>query len=83
MNFLTSLLAGIIDKFKVANPTLFMIVQFVLGLLVYAVGNCIEALPFCTADAFGEAAATIQAVLITIMGLLGSRTVPYLPSGKR
>lgn len=81
MNFLTLFLAGFLDKFKVANPSLFVLIQFVLGLLIYAMTNCGDVLGFCATEAFGHWSGEIVGVLIGLGLITQSRTTGFIKRG--
>lgn len=77
MEFLQSILAGILDKFKTKNPMIFALVAVALITLNQLAGNAIEwgLLDPATAPWLPKAMDILTQVLIV---LTGSRTVKYM-----
>jgi len=65
-DLLQTLLAGILDKFRVKNPQVFLLVQFVLGIVAFALTNCAE-LNICVAPLFGKILIGVNYVLMCLI----------------
>lgn len=72
------ILAGILDKFKVNNPKVFIAIQLVLMTVAAFLMNC-ESLGWCAAPLFKNIAIWVNYVL---MILIGSRTSSILEQYK-
>lgn len=78
MQFISTFFASFVDKFKVSNPTAFMVIQFVLFMLVTAMLNCGEVFGFCATEVFGKATTVVTEVVIGLGFVLGSRTSRFV-----
>ena len=74
-DFLTSLLASFLDKFKVSNPKLFTFIQLGLLALEFTVMKGIELQAFLGSNLTNA----ILVVIPVLMGALGTRTVKHMP----
>lgn len=79
IDFITQLLSGIVDAFKMKNPTVYTIVALVLGFFYYIAGTLEAAtLPDGTSllnEATDKLMNTAQYIVVTVLTLLGAHTV--------
>ena len=75
-DMIQTLLAGILSKFRVKNPGLFLLIQFGLGVLIYALVNCQE-LGICINKLFGTVLVAANYLMVI---LLSSKTASVVLS---
>lgn len=74
-DFITQLIAGFLDKFKVSNPKLFLFIQLALMSIEFTVMKGIEIQAFLGSTITD----TILVVIPILMGAIGARTVKHMP----
>jgi len=65
-DFIQTLIAGILDKFKVKSPQVFLLVQLALSVIAFALTNCAE-LNICVAPIFGKVLIGVNYVLMCLI----------------
>lgn len=75
---MNQILAPIIDKFKAQNPTLFILIQLILGAILYVINNGVDLGAFELSPLIDQLGTWINYVLIALIGAQGSRTKRYV-----
>jgi hypothetical protein len=75
-DLLQTIIAGLLDKFKVKSPKLFLLIQFGLGVIAFALTNCAE-LGICLQPIFAKILGVVD---FALMCLISPRTSFILDS---
>lgn len=65
-DIIQTIIAGVLDKFRVKNPKVFLLVQFVLGVIAFGLTNCAE-LNICMAPIWAKALGIVNFALMCLV----------------